>query len=158
MTFSRRNFLALMLESGVATVCMGQQGMVTTNTVASPRGKPSGIPFFARFTDVSRHAGLTQPVIYGPEDHRTYILETIGCGCAFIDYDNDGWMDIFLLSGTRLQDPPPGASNRLYHNNRDGTFTDVTHKAGLDRSGWACGVSVGDYDNDGFDDLFLTYW
>jgi len=158
MTLSRRSFLAFLLEAGTATVCLGQQGMASPDTKAAPRGKPSGVPFSARFTDVSLHAGLTQPVIYGPEDHKTYILETIGCGCAFIDYDNDGWMDILLLSGTRFQQPPAAATNRLYHNNRDGTFTDVTQKAGLERRGWACGVCVGDYDNDGFEDLFLTYW
>jgi peptide methionine sulfoxide reductase MsrB len=74
------------------------------------------------------------------------------------DYDNDGWLDVFLLSGTRLEGAPEGATNRLYKNNRDGTFTDVTAKAGLTRSGWASAVTVGDYDNDGFDDLFLTYY
>ena len=83
---------------------------------------------------------------------------TNGCGCAFIDYDNDGWMDIFLLSGTRLEGDPPEATNRLYKNNRDGTFTDVTEKAGLKAAGWACGVCVADYNNDGFDDIFCTYF
>src|ERR1017187_8660869 len=74
------------------------------------------------------------------------------------DYDNDGWMDIFIVGGRRLEDTPPGSSNRLYRNNRDGTFTDVTEKAGLFDCGWACGVCVGDYNNDGFEDLFLTYY
>ena len=96
--------------------------------------------------------------IYGGIDQKDYIVETIGCGCAFFDYDNDGWLDVFLLSGTRLTNVPPGTSNRLFRNNRDGTFTDVTEKAGLLRTGWACGVCVGDYNNDGFDDLFVTYW
>ena len=68
-----------------------------------------------------------------------YILEAIGCGCAFIDYDNDGWMDIFLLTGTRLEGDPEGATNRLYKNNRDGTFTDVTEKAGLQAVGMGLG-------------------
>ncbi len=76
----------------------------------------------------------------------------------FIDYDNDGWIDIFLLCGTRRDFPPPEATNRLYHNNRDGTFTDVTHKAGLVSTGWASAVCVGDYNNDGFEDLFVTYF
>ena len=102
--------------------------------------------------------GLTAPVIYGGVERNDYIVEAIGCGAAFLDYDNDGWLDIFLLSGTRWEDAPSGATNRLYHNNRDGTFTDVTEKAGLTRTGWACGVTVGDYNNDGFEDLFLTYW
>ena len=77
---------------------------------------------------------------------------------AFLDYDNDGWLDLFVLNGTRLEGAPPGTTNRLYKNNRDGTFTDVTEKAGLTRTGWASGVTVGDYDNDGFDDLFITYY
>jgi len=106
--------------------------------------------------DVALDAGLHAPVIYGGVEQTKYIVETTGCGCAFIDYDNDGWMDIFILSGTRLEGTPEGATNRLYKNNRDGTFTDVTKKAGLHSVGWACGVCVGDYNNDGFDDIFCT--
>ena len=134
------------------------QGVASRNVKAQPRGKPSGLPFRACFTDVADKAGLHAPLIYGPAERKTYILETVGCGCAFIDYDNDGWLDIFLLSGTLLENPPKNATNRLYKNNRDGTFTDVTEKAGLLRTGWASAVTVGDYDNDGFDDLFVTYW
>jgi enediyne biosynthesis protein E4 len=134
------------------------QGISSRNVKPQPRGKPSGRPFLARLTDVSKQAGLTQPVIYGGIDSKSYIIEVVGCGVAFIDYDNDGWMDLLVLSGTRLEGAPPGASNRLYKNNRDGTFTDVTAKAGLLRTGWASGVTVGDYDNDGFDDIFITYY
>jgi enediyne biosynthesis protein E4 len=123
---------------------------------AAPDAKPA--PPFSRFTDVAASAGLTQPTYYGGAGNATYILEITGCGCAFIDYDNDGWMDIFLLTGRRLDDIPAGSSNRLYHNNRDGTFTDVTEKAGLRDIGWAMGVCAGDYDNDGYDDLFVTYY
>ncbi len=123
-----------------------------------PRGKPSGRPFHARFTDVAKQAGLTQPIVYGGVDTKSYIIEVVGCGVAFLDYDNDGWLDLFVLSGTRLEGAPPGTTNRLYKNNRDGTFTDVTDKAGLTRAGWASAVTVGDYDNDGFDDLFITYY
>ena len=121
-----------------------------------PRRALSGRPFNARLVDVAREAGLREPIVYGPVETKKYILETIGCGCAFFDYDNDGWMDIFILSGTRLEGDPPGATNRLYKNNRDGTFTDVTAKAGLTAAGWASGVCVGDYNNDGFEDLFCT--
>jgi hypothetical protein len=113
---------------------------------------------FSRFVDVSANAGLTETMFYGDSNHNTYIIEVNGAGCAFFDYDNDGWMDAFILGGRRLEGIPPGASNRLYHNNRDGTFTDVTAKSGLTDAGWACGVCVGDYNNDGFEDLHLTYY
>jgi len=113
---------------------------------------------FSRFTDVAHSAGLTAAMFYGTPQAVTYITEEMGGGCAFFDYDNDGWMDIFILGGRRLDDIPAGASNRLYKNNRDGTFTDVTQKAGLWDAGWAVGVCVGDYDNDGYEDLFVTYY
>jgi len=134
------------------------QGVATRSVRPQPRGKPSGIPFDAHFVDIGREAGLTAPTVYGGVERKDYILETIGCGCAFIDYDNDGWIDIFILNGTRVEGTPEGATNRLYKNNRDGTFTDVTEKAGLVRSAWASGVTVGDYNNDGHEDLFITYW
>ena len=111
--------------------------MASRGVRPQPRGKPSGLPFHAHFTDVAARAGLRAPVIYGPPDRMDYILESMGCGVAFLDYDNDGWLDIFLLSGTRREGPVKGATNRLYKNNRDGTFTDVTAKAGLVRQGWA---------------------
>ena len=133
--------------------------MATRNLAPKPRGKPSGIPFAASFTDVAAQAGLKYPVICGDSDKPAVnIIETVGCGVALFDYDNDGWLDIFILTGTRLQGAPAGNSNRLYRNNRDGTFTDVTKRAGLERSGWASAVTVGDYNNDGFEDLFLTYF
>ena len=116
------------------------------------------IPPFSRFTDVAAQAGLTQSFVYGIPGEVIYIVESMGGGCAFFDYDNDGWMDIFILGGRTLDGTPPGSGNRLYHNNRDGTFSDVTAKAGLNDPGWANGVCVGDYNNDGFEDLFLTYY
>jgi enediyne biosynthesis protein E4 len=134
------------------------QGISTRSVKPQPRGKPSGRPFLARFTDVAKEAGLTEPTIYGGIDSKGYIIEVVGCGVAFLDYDNDGWQDLFILNGTRLEGAPAGTTNRLYKNNRDGTFTDVTSKTGLVRTGWASAVTVGDYDNDGFDDLFITYY
>ncbi|HEY3741714.1 MAG TPA: CRTAC1 family protein [Bryobacteraceae bacterium] len=147
----RRLFLSQLLSSAAFA-----QGVASRNVRPQPRGKPSGIPFHSRLVDVAASAGLTKSNVYGPTDHKDYILETIGCGCAFIDYDNDGWVDLFLLNGTRFHDPPVGTTNRLYKNNRDGTFTDVTEKAGLFQTGWACSVATGDFNNDGFEDLFIT--
>jgi hypothetical protein len=120
-----------------------------------------GQPLPVQFVNVAREAGLRAKTIYGDEKRNRYLLETTGCGVAFFDYDNDGWLDIFLVNGTRFEAKwPPGEAptNRLYKNNRDGTFTDVTVEAGLVRTGWGQGVCVGDYDNDGWDDLFITYW
>ena len=157
---NRREFLAV-LAAGAASRLSGAQelgGMATRGIRPQPRSKPSGLPFHARFTDVAARAGLREPVIFGPPDRMDFILESMGCGVAFLDYDNDGWLDIFLLSGTRREGPVKGATNRLYKNNRDGTFTDVTAKAGLTRQGWAFGVTVGDYNNDGFEDLFISGW
>jgi enediyne biosynthesis protein E4 len=134
------------------------QGVSTHTTKPVARRALSGRPFNSRLVDVASAAGLREPIAYGPVDTKKYIVETIGCGCAFFDYDNDGWMDVFLLGGTRLEGDPPGATNRLYKNNRDGTFTDVTARAGLVAAGWASGVCVGDYNNDGFEDLFCTYF
>jgi len=149
------------LLGGLLTLSAGHafgQGVSSRGVRPQPRGKPSGRPFLSRLTDVAAPAGLTAPTIYGGVDKKSYIVEVVGCGVAFLDYDNDGWLDLFVLSGTRLEGAPPGTTNRLYKNNRDGTFTDVTEKAGLTRTGWASAVTVGDYDNDGFDDLFITYY
>jgi enediyne biosynthesis protein E4 len=113
---------------------------------------------FTTFTDVAKQAGLTATMYYGVREAVTYIIEEMGGGCAFFDYDNDGWMDIFIVGGRTLEGIPEGASNRLYKNNRDGTFKDVTKEAGLWDAGWGVGVSVGDYNNDGYEDLFITYY
>lgn len=161
MKITRRTFVLNSVLTSLAassSTKMFGQGVASRTVKAQARPTPSGRPFDAHFVDVAHEAGLTFPVIYGDPDNKDYILEAVGCGCAFLDYDNDGWMDIFVLSGTRLTGAPPGASNRLYKNNRDGTFTDVTEKAGLVDLGWASGVCVGDYNNDGFEDLFCTYY
>ncbi|MGB7434408.1 MAG: CRTAC1 family protein [Candidatus Acidiferrum sp.] len=99
--------------------------------------------------------------VFGGVDSKKFIIETTGTGVAIFDYDNDGWPDIFVVNGTTLTDSPSSAStltNHLYHNNRDGTFTDVTERAGLLHTGWGQGVCAGDYDNDGYEDLYVTYY
>ncbi len=114
----------------------------------------------AYFTDVAQKAGLTVPIVFGGKDTKKYIIETTGTGAAIFDYDNDGWPDIFLVNGTTLEGFPAGQAptNHLYRNNHDGTFTDVAAKAGLNATGWGQGVCVGDYDNDGWEDLYVTYY
>jgi hypothetical protein len=114
-----------------------------------------------QFIDVAQAGGLTTPNVWGGVEHKRVIIETKGSGIAFFDYDNDGWLDIYLTNGNRINEHWPVGkepTTHLYKNNRDGTFTDVTEKSGLGRSGWQTGVCVGDYDNDGWDDLFCTFW
>src|SRR5215467_4742644 len=121
----------------------------------------AGAPLGITFVNVARQAGLRAKTIFGGERKNKYLLETTGCGCAFFDYDNDGWLDVFLVNGTRLEAKwPPGQApvSRLYKNNRDGTFTDVTIESGVAHTGWGQGVCAGDYNNDGWEDLFVTYW
>src|SRR5580698_8458487 len=132
-------------------------GLLPRGLSAELGGAPAAAPF-SKFTDVAKAAGLTEPMPYGGTTNVKYIIESMGGGCAFFDYDNDGWMDIFIVGGRKLDGTPPGSGNRLYHTNHDGTFTDVTAKAGISDPGWANGVCVGDYNNDGFEDLFVTYY
>jgi enediyne biosynthesis protein E4 len=113
------------------------------------------------FTDVTTAAGLGQAHnVFGSPQDKQFLLEEMGGGAAFFDYDHDGWLDIFLVNGSSFDPQVREArpSSYLFHNNRDGTFTDVTRKAGLTHSGWGQACCVGDYDNDGFDDLFVSYW
>jgi hypothetical protein len=112
------------------------------------------------FLNVAKDSALNAKTIYGGEHKNKYLLETTGCGVAFYDYDNDGWLDIFLVNGRQLQPATLGQEpiSHLFKNNRDGTFTDVTAQAGVGRHGWGQGVCIGDYDNDGFEDLFVTYF
>ncbi len=133
----------------------GSSPSVGTGNSESANAKP-----IVHFTDVAQKAGLTTPVVFGGENTKKYIIETTGTGVAIFDYDNDGWPDIFIVNGTTLEASPTGKApmSHLYHNNHDGTFTDVTAKASLTHTGWGQGVCVGDYDNDGFEDLYVTYY
>jgi hypothetical protein len=137
--------LAALLVLGLASFLM-----VKSRAGASP--EPSSI----QFRDVTEQAGI-HFVHNNGAFGKKYLPETMGSGVAFIDYDNDGWPDIFLVNGMDW----PGhfrkhSTPKLYHNNHDGTFTDVTRKAGLAIEAYGMGVAVGDYDNDGYDDLFVT--
>jgi enediyne biosynthesis protein E4 len=142
---------------------VGGEPAYEAKPVAPPPGAASpiaGTPLGVSFVDVAAQSGLKAKTIYGGEGHNEYLLETTGCGVAFYDYDQDGWLDIFLVNGWRLEGFAAGQEPtcHLFKNNRDGTFTDVTAKAGLARSGWGQGCCVGDYDNDGHDDLFISYY
>src|SRR5882757_4813286 len=132
--------------------------------VAESRQEQAPKPL-AHFVDIAKKAGLTMTNTFGGVSTKKYIIETTGTGVAIFDADNDGWPDIFIVNGTKLQEKAIGAaaadksdapSNHLYHNNHDGTFTDITQKAGLQHTGWGQGVCVGDYDNDGWPDMYVT--
>ena len=143
-----------------AILCLPFAG-IAAQTSQPAKANPTGVkPGEIHFEDIARQAGLTALNVSGGDTHKEYIIESTGNGAIIFDYDNDGWPDIFLpngstLEGFRKDNAPIG---HLYHNNHDGTFTDVTTQAGLVRSGWGQGGCVGDYDNDGYLDLLLTFW
>ncbi len=137
---NRRRFLELFAAAG-----------------AVPAQRGSGV----RFVDIAAEAGLGGARnTSGAPYRKQYLLEEMGCGVALFDYDNDGWLDIFLVNGASFDPAPRGArpASYLFRNNRDGTFTDVTRRAGLTYSGWGQACCVGDFNNDGFEDLFVSYW
>ncbi len=162
--FSRRQLLKAASLAGGWRVISALRGRNWSEPpkilAASSSALPTSETPSITFVDTAAKAGLTHKTIFGSEKTNRYLLETTGCGVAFFDYDNDGWLDLFFVNGSRLDGFAKGQepTNHLYRNNRDGTFTDVTEKAGLARSGWGQGVCIGDYDNDGFEDLFITYW
>src|SRR5262249_57733689 len=129
---------------------------------ASPRAArapgPAALAF--SFPNVAREAGPDHPTVFGGASSNKYLLETTGTGVAFIDADDDGRLDLFFVNGTTLEGFPADVAptNHLYRNRGDGTFEDVTRRAGLAASGWGQGACVGDYDGDGRDDLFVSYF
>jgi enediyne biosynthesis protein E4 len=144
-----------------ALVAAARQAAIFLLFVVSVSTAETGkAPPLANFVDRAEQAGLTMTQVFGGKETKKYIIETTGTGVAIFDYDNDGWPDIFLVNGTTLEGFPAGTAptNHLYRNQHDGTFTDVTAKAGLTASGWGQGVCVGDYDNDGWEDLYVTYY
>ena len=163
MIFPRRRFLGSSLivlgstlTDALATPLSKWKNPLVVQAAASQRAS-----FPVQFFDVAQQAGLNIPNVWGGIDRKRVIIETKGSGLAFFDYDHDGWLDIYLSNGNRLDAHWPAGKepiSHLYKNNRDGTFTDVTEKSGLGRTGWQTGVCVGDFDNDGWDDLFCCFW
>jgi hypothetical protein len=180
MPRSRRNFLTslsrtalvLALDDVLSLSVPAQQPGGNSRPAYSAPARPApklepspiaGTPLGFSYVDVARSSGLNTKTIYGGEHKNRFLLETTGCGVAFFDYDQDDWLDIFLVNGSRLEGfagvrPDQAPMSRLFKNNRDGTFSDVTQKSGLGHSGWGQGCCVGDYDNDGWNDLFVTYY
>src|SRR6266568_3761341 len=150
MGLSPSNLFRLFAFASVSCVLLSVTGAV----IEPPPAR------IADLEDVADKAGLTMMNVFGGVDTKKYIIETTGTGVAIFDYDNDEWPDIFIVNGTTLEGFPSGKAptNHLYRNNHDGTFADVTVKAGLAVTGWGQGVCVGDYDNDGWEDLYVTYY
>ena len=135
------------------------QGVATGGTAVPAKPLPAGMkPPTVRFEDVAAEAGLTGRNVSGAEQGQQYIVETTGTGVAIFDYDNDGLPDIFLVNADRLQKNQHAPTHFLYHNLGGLKFEDVTAKSGLEHTGWGQGVCVGDIDNDGYPDLFVTQW
>jgi len=160
---SRRVFLKSLSRSALVLSLENVLAMAWPRRLrAKPQAQslPSKSDLGISFLNVAGESGLNAKTIFGGEHKNKYLLETTGCGVAFYDYDNDGWLDIFLVNGTRLEGFPADSepTSHLFRNNRDGTFTDVTLKAGVAHTGWGQGCCIGDYDNDGWDDLFVTYF
>jgi enediyne biosynthesis protein E4 len=146
--------LAAMVLAGLLMPCAAQHQPSSTKSAGSKTAAPGPVTF----SDVTRASGIDFHLTCGGPEKR-YIMESMCGGVAVLDYDNDGWMDIFLVNGSTLEDMRAGKCHpsKLYRNNRDGTFTDVSAKTGITHCGWGFGVAVGDYDNDGWEDLYITY-
>ena len=142
--------LIILFIAGPGMYSQARPGKHTRTRAASERG-------WLTLQDITRAAGLNFHLTCGTPD-KQWIMDSLCGGVAFFDYDNDGWMDIFLVNGSTEQDVSSGRCNasKLYRNNHDGTFTDVTEKAGLAHCRWGFGVAIGDYDNDGWEDIYVT--
>jgi hypothetical protein len=152
----RRRLAAARLHRTLALLFLCVCAAFAAKSQQQSKAKP-----IAYFTDVAKKAGLTMVNTFGGVTTKKYIIETTGTGVAIFDADNDGWPDIFVVNGTKLEGERAAgeaASNHLYHNNHDGTFADITNKSGLAHTGWGQGVCVGDYDNDGWPDMYVTYY
>ena len=153
---SRREFL----EGATRVLAFaGLSGWVAALPASAGRSSVAPVPLVP-FEEVPLSlSGITWTHSSGKSSSK-YLPETTGAGCAFLDYDNDGWMDIYLVNSGKCDffDPAPPLRNALYRNNRDGSFTDVTEKAGVAAGGYGQGVAVGDYDGDGFPDLYVTQY
>lgn len=149
---SRRRFVQTLGLAGIGSV-LGSAGRLVASTC--PSQTPS-----SDFEEISASASGISWVHVNGRSPMAHLPETVGAGCAFLDYDNDGWMDIYLVNSGRCDfyEPAQPLRNALYRNNRDGTFTDVTRKAGVPGDAYGMGVAVGDYDGDGFPDLYVTQY
>jgi hypothetical protein len=162
LSSSRRGFLKSLSRSALVLSVENVFSLARAPFVRAvpSNARPETSPLGVNFLDIAKESGLNAKTIYGGEHKNKFLLETTGCGVAFYDYDNDGWLDIFLVNGWRLEGFAKGQEpiSHLFKNNRDGTFTDVTLSAGVAHSGWGQGVCIGDYDNDGNEDLFVSYF
>ncbi|MBZ5571945.1 MAG: CRTAC1 family protein [Acidobacteriia bacterium] len=153
--------LAAVAALAVIAFCCFAMSVAQQPAAAKPISKspPPTAPKI-NFVDIAERAGLTAKTEDGSDKAKRYIIETTGSGAAFFDFDNDGWPDAFLVNGSRLEGFPKGQepTSHLYRNQHDGTFLDVTQAAGVGLKGWGQGVCAGDYDNDGWTDLFVTFW
>jgi hypothetical protein len=163
MSFPRRSFLAssMLLLGAQVREALATPLWRWTHRLSLEAKSVDESGSSVQFIDVAHEAGLNVPNVWGGINRKRYIIEAKGSGIAFFDYDQDGWLDIYLTNGTRLGEKWPegkAPTSQLFKNNRDGTFTNVTEKSGLARTGWQTGVCVGDYDNNGWDDLFCCFW
>jgi hypothetical protein len=158
--FTRRDFLRALSASLCASGGWPLAGNAASLVLSAGRNNSTDQTKQALFEEVpATKSGITWRHVNGRSENY-YLPETTGAGCAFLDYDNDGWMDIYFVNSGHCDffDPQPPLRNALYKNNRDGTFTDVTEQAGVAGGGYGMGVAVGDYNGDGYPDLYVTQY